>query len=66
MHNLVTHPTTKQPGFEQTSKILTTLNRIRTGHGRSGHMLFRWGLRVSEAYDCGHVSQTTSHIINEC
>lgn len=29
-------------------------------------MMFKWRLRDSDACDCGHESQTTCHIINEC
>jgi len=66
VHKLITHPTDRQPEFELTRKIWTTLNRIRTGHGRSGHMMFKWRLRDFEVCDYGHKSQMTSHIINEC
>jgi len=49
MRKLVTQPIAKQPLFELIRKIWTTLNRIRTGHGRSGHMiLFKWSLSDSE------------------
>lgn len=63
VHKLVTHSTARQPGFALTRKIWTTLNRVRTGHGRSGHMMFKWRLRDSDVCDCGHESQTTCHII---
>lgn len=63
-HQLVKHTTAKQPGFELTRKIWTTLNHIKTGRGRSGHMMFKWKFRDSEPCDCGPESQTTSHIID--
>lgn len=62
VHKLVTHPTAKQPGSELTRKIWTSLNRIRTGHDRSGHMMFKWGIRDSAEFDCGHESQTTNYV----
>lgn len=55
----------KQPGFERTRKIRTTLNRIRIWT-KWPHTMYKWGLR--EARDCGHESlyQTISHVVNEC
>jgi len=35
------------------------------GHARSGHTMFKWGLCNSESFDCGHESQTTSHVVNK-
>jgi len=67
LHKLVRHLTAKQLGFLITNfyltKIWTTLNRIRTGHGKSGHMMFKWRLCNSEVCDCGHKSQVT-HIMS--
>jgi len=48
---LVTNPTIKQPGFDLERSTWVTLNRIRTGHGRSGHMMYKWGLRDNETCD---------------
>ncbi|KAL4112351.1 hypothetical protein QTP88_016159 [Uroleucon formosanum] len=36
---LVISPTNKQPGFDLERNTWVTLNRIRTGHGRNGHMM---------------------------
>jgi len=42
---LVINLTIKQPGFDLERNTWVTLNRIRTGHGRSGHMMYKWGLQ---------------------
>jgi len=62
----VINPTIKQPGFDLKRNTWVTLNRIRTGHGRSGHMMYKWGLRDNETCDCGYESQTINHITTEC
>jgi len=62
----VINPTIKQPGFELKRNTWVTLNLIRTGHGRSGHMLYEWGLSDTEIRDCGYESQTIKHITTEC
>ncbi|VVC37555.1 Hypothetical protein CINCED_3A006497 [Cinara cedri] len=63
---LVINPTIIQPGFELKRNTWVTLNRIRTGHGRSGHIMYKWGMRVTETCDCGYESQTINHITTKC
>jgi len=58
------NPTIKQPGFELKINTWVTLNRIRTGHGRSGHT--NGGLSDTESCYCGYESQTIKHITTEC
>jgi len=43
-----------------------TLNRLRTGHGKTGNMLYKWGLKDTPQCDCGHDKQTANHIVEEC
>jgi len=61
----VINPFIKQPGFDNKRNTWVTLIRIRTGHGRSGHMMYKWGLRDSGTCDCGYESQTINHITTE-
>jgi len=48
----VTHSTTKQTALKLTKK--TTLNHIRTNHGKSDYIMFKWGLLDFANDDCGH------------
>ncbi|XP_044753710.1 uncharacterized protein LOC123313078 [Coccinella septempunctata] len=59
-------PKNPPQGFNLPRKIWVRLNRIRTGHGRSGSALFKWGMRMSPECDCGAASQTMHHIAYEC
>jgi len=47
-------------------KQWTTMNRIGTGHGRCGSLLFKWHYTDSAACDCGEVEQTMNHIAETC
>ncbi|VVC27437.1 Hypothetical protein CINCED_3A008591 [Cinara cedri] len=51
--NLIEQPTERVPG-------------LRTGHGKTGNMLHKWGLRDTPQCDCGHETQTANHIVEEC
>ena len=45
------------------------LNRLRTGHGRFGHMMQKMGLREDAAKireDVVRAKQTAEHVINFC
>ncbi|VVC38696.1 Harbinger transposase-derived nuclease domain [Cinara cedri] len=64
--NIVTNPTSKQPGFDLSRQIWVTLNRIRTGHGRCNHMMFKWKLHNTSSCVCENDKQTISHITTEC
>ncbi|VVC45998.1 Hypothetical protein CINCED_3A018144 [Cinara cedri] len=64
--NLIEQPTERVPGFQLPRKEWVTLNRLRTGHGKTGNMLHKWGLRDTPQCDCGHETQTANHIVEEC
>lgn len=63
---LVADPTVRVPGFDLPRIEWTTLNRIRTGHGRCNYNMHMWGLTDSAECDCGAPSQTMKHIATEC
>jgi len=65
-HQLINDPCSQVPGFSLKRREWVTLNRLRTGHGRCGDNLHRWGLKDSPACDCGHSPQTMEHIIRHC
>ncbi|VVC30428.1 Hypothetical protein CINCED_3A018695 [Cinara cedri] len=54
------HVTTKKPMDKK------PINRIRTGQGRCGSLLFKWRYKDSAACDCGEVEQTMKHIVESC
>jgi hypothetical protein len=62
----VINPTIKQLGFDLERNTWVTLNRIRTVHGKSGHMMYKWRLRNNEMCDCGYKFQTIEYITTEC
>lgn len=64
--NLIIDPSHKPPGFNLPRRTWTTLNRIRTGHGRCQYMKHKWGISDDASCDCGHQQQTTFHIVTEC
>ena len=47
-------------------KLWTRLNRVRTGHGRFKHNMFKMGLRNSPACECGAAKQTAHHFRPTC
>jgi len=53
-------------GFNLSRRSWCRLNRLLTGHGRTGHMLQRWGMKETSACDCGAADQTAIHIVEEC
>jgi len=53
-------------GQQLASREWVTLNRLRTGHGRSGEVLHKWKMRDSPGCDCGHPLQSISHIMSDC
>lgn len=59
-------PGTKPPGFALPRRCWVTMNRLRTGHGRCGEMMFKWGLRETPECDCGAPLQSVQHIIADC
>ena len=59
-------PTEIPPGFNLPRKSWCRLNRLITGHGRTGHMLHKWNMTPTPACDCGASDQTAKHIIEEC
>lgn len=52
--------------FDLQRKLWTTLNRLRTCHGRTKSMMKKWNYVEDASCDCGHENQTVDHILNEC
>ncbi|VVC35883.1 Hypothetical protein CINCED_3A017704 [Cinara cedri] len=64
--NLIKDPAQRVKGFELPRQEWVILNRLRIGHGRYGHMMFKWKLKDIPECDCGNYSQTMRHITDEC
>ncbi|KAF0753745.1 Uncharacterized protein FWK35_00013599 [Aphis craccivora] len=56
--NIVTNPTSKQPGFDLPRQIWVTLNRIRANHGIFNHIMFKWKLHTTPSCYCGNDKQS--------
>ena len=54
------------PGQHLPRKEWTTLNRLRTGVGRFGAAMHKWGLTDSAHCECGDPSQTVEHVMTSC
>lgn len=63
--NQIDDPTDELPGSDLPRRDWAALNRLRTGHGRSGHIFHKWGLRPSPECDCGQEKQTATHFIDK-
>jgi hypothetical protein len=64
-HSLIAVPSVRPPGFDLPRRMWSTLNRFRTGQGRCGASLVKWGQATDPACSCG-ATQTMSHIVNDC
>jgi hypothetical protein len=64
--DLITRPGQNMEGMLLPRKQWSTINRIRTGQGRCGSLLFKWRYKDSAACDCGEVEQTMKHIVESC
>nr|CAI5856365.1 unnamed protein product [Callosobruchus analis] len=58
--------TERLPGYELPRKVWSTLNRIRTKHGRCADSLYTWGKIPTPNCDCGADRQTIRHIVEDC
>ena len=65
LHHFIEDPT-DVPGQDLPRKEWTTLNRLRTGVGRFGASMQRWGLTDSARCECGEASQTVEHVMTSC
>ena len=63
---LYTFGSVRSEEFTLPRRVWSNLNRLRTGHGRCGEMLFKWRLVDDPSCKCGHPVQTTEHMMSEC
>lgn len=63
---LISDPVVQPPGFNLPRKIWTSLNRIRTQHGRCNSWKHKWKITNNPYCDCSDVPQTVLHITTKC
>lgn len=66
LHQFVVNPDQQVLGSDLPRKQWSTLNRLRTGVGRFGSTMKKWGLKETGHCECGHPDQTADHVINHC
>ena len=66
LQTYISTPNKHPPGHDLHRHCWVRLNRLRTGHGRFGHMVLKMGLREDAACSCGEAKQTAEHVINFC
>ena len=64
--NLIVDPTEKVKGFDLPRRVWSTINRLRTGHGRCNYMLHKWNPLINPSCICGCPAETITHIVTEC
>ena len=57
---------TRPIGMSLTRTAWVKLNRLRTGVGRFGSFMHKWGLASSAKRECGASKQTADHVILTC
>ena len=61
LHKYMPTPSNSGQGVGLSRRAWTRLNRLRTGVGRFGANMLRWGLSTSDCCECG-AEQTAEHI----
>ena len=65
LHSFINTPDHVQ-GQDLLRRQWTTYNRIRTGVGRFGEAMKRWGLKSTSECECGAPNQSVQHIMDDC
>ena len=61
LHKFIPTPSNSGQGVGLSRRAWTRLNRLRTGVGRFGANMLRWGLSTNDSCECG-AEQTADHI----
>ena len=63
LHSFVTDVEPLPTGHELSWLAWVRLNRLRTGIGRFGSLMYRWGLTTTAVCDCGAEQQIPEHLL---
>uniref|UniRef100_A0A2S2QWX2 Uncharacterized protein n=1 Tax=Sipha flava TaxID=143950 RepID=A0A2S2QWX2_9HEMI len=63
---LLCNPNVEVLGINFPCCTWSTLNRLRTRHGRCGYLLLKWGFQDNPIRDCGNREQTINHLVVDC
>ena len=66
LHSFVANVGPLLSGDELSRLSWVRLNRLRTGIGRFGSLIHRWGLTTTAVCDCGAERQTPEHLLYQC
>ena len=66
LHSLVTDVGPLPTGHELSRLAWVRMNHLRTGIGRFGSLMYRWGLTKTAVCDCGAEQQTPEHLLYQC
>ena len=66
LHSFVTDVEPLPSGHELSQLTWVWLNRLRTGIGRFGSLMHRWGLTTTAICDCGAERQTPEYLLYQC
>ena len=66
LHSFVTDVAPLPSGHELSRLAWVRLNRLRTGIGRFGSLMHKWGLTTTAVCDCGAERQTPEHLFYQC
>ena len=61
LHKFIPTPSNSGQGVGLSRRAWTRLNRLRTGVGRFGANMLRWGLSTNDSCECG-AEETADHI----
>ena len=66
LHDFIPKVSTRPMGMSLPRASWVRLNRLRSGVGRFGSSMYKWGLAPFPNCECGANEQTADHIISQC
>ena len=66
LHAFIPKVSSRPLGMSLPRAAWVRLNRLRSGVGRFGSFIYKWGLAPFSNCECGATEQTADHIISQC